>query len=83
MKTLTRRNVKLPFSEEQIKAAFVKLHTTREKRDIQKLKNIMLSDKESHLFNYSIPEMKKAISAKSEVVPALNNLEDLDKWLDS
>lgn len=84
MNPLTRRNVTYPFSNEQTNPAFVNVRsTTRDRGEINKLKNIMLSNKEMHVFNYSIPEMKKAISSKSELVPAINNLEDLENWLSS
>lgn len=83
MNTIVRRNVKFPFSKEQAKTAFVSLHTSRERRDIKKLKNIMLSEKEVHVFNYSIPAMEKAISGKSETLPAINSVDDLDNWLHS
>lgn len=83
MKLLTRRNVKCPFSKKQTDAAFVYMRTPRERRYTQKLKGSIPPKQEVNMFNYSLTEMKVAISSKSEVAPSINSVDDLDNWLNS
>lgn len=34
-------------------------------------------------FNYSLSEMKKALSSKTHRVPAIKDVDDLESWLNS
>ena len=40
MNTINRRNIKLPFSKEQAKTAFVTMKVSRKRRNTNKLKGI-------------------------------------------
>lgn len=47
-----------------------------------KIKNNLGLSKKNQDFNFSLSEMKKAILSPKTVVPKINNVDDLDKWLE-
>lgn len=79
LKLLTSANT---VTMERIKIASPGRRSLEKNRDIRRLKSITNSY-EVHTFNYSIDDMKAAISAPSEEVPNINSVEDLDNWLDT
>ncbi|MBM7072826.1 hypothetical protein JQC92_12415 [Shewanella sp. 202IG2-18] len=50
---------------------------------IEKSKTSRKTKKVLGKFNYSLTEMKKAVNSKKSVVPKINNVNDLEAWLNA